>query len=168
MKRLFLLSLTLAALAPAATSAALADAKLYSAASCVRLSNLSLGSNGQISNLSQTLAASILCPLVRDNTAAKPTAITVGVIDNSSLLVGDGDIRCKLVGTTLTGKTAFTGSVSKTSGTNSAGQSLSILLPATIPADARIAVSCSIPRRGVGDPASVVGGIKVIEPDPGN
>jgi hypothetical protein len=168
MKRLFMLSLTLAALSPAATSAALADAKIYSAASCVRLSTIVLGNNGQVSNLSQTLGGSILCPLVRDNTATKPTSITVGVIDNSSLLVGNGDISCKLVGTTLTGKTVFTGAVSKTVGTNSAGQSLPILLPASIPADAQIAVSCTIPRRGVGDPASVVGGIKVVEPDPGN
>lgn len=41
-------------------------------------------------------------------------------------------------------------------------------MPASIAADAQIAVSCTIPRRGVGDPASVVGGIKVVEPDPGN
>lgn len=106
-----------------------------------------LGNNGQVSNLSQTLGGSILCPLVRDNTATKPTSITVGVIDNSSLLVGNGDISCKLVGTTLTGKTVFTGAVSKTVGTNSAGQSLPILF-------ARVDPSRRTDRRVLHNPAA--------------
>lgn len=169
MKSFVLTSLALSAFAFVAVPATLADTKIYSPLSCRGTTTVlpNINSNGAVINNSSTLPFTVLCPIPRDNTGARPTSIQVNVTDNSSAVLGDGDFQCNAISTTKTGITAVAGSTAQTAGTNSAGVTLNLAVP-TVLADGLLFVKCKIPRRGVGDPASFMGAIKVVEPDPGN
>ncbi len=154
-----------ASLLSAASTAALADVKIYSAASCrvPVIANVGVSSIGVVSNNSLTLGVAINCPLLRDHPSLKPTAVAVSVVDNSSVLLGSGAISCKLQATNRFGTQLSTGASAATAGTNSAGTILNLAIPAALFIDGAYTVNCTIPRRGVGDPASSIASIKVTE-----
>lgn len=149
------------------STSALADAKVYQAASVCRgpfTLSLSAGTVFNVSNINPLFA---YCSINRDRTDAAPTSVQVTVVDNSSVLLGDGNFTCNLTAYNKAGAAGASGASLSTSGTNSAGTTLNLPIPAT-PADGTLTLKCKIPRRGVGDPSSHLASIKVIEPDPGN
>ena len=149
----------------AASSAAMADVKIYAAASCrvPIISNAIVNANGVVFNNSLTVGLSISCPLLRDHPSLKPTSVQVSVVDNSSLLVGSGNVSCRVVAANRFGTFVSSGAQASTNGTNSAGTILNLAIPATNFVDGAYMVNCTIPRRGAGDPNSSVASIKVTE-----
>ncbi len=108
----------------------------------------------------------LVWPLNRDNSLLKPTSVAVTVIDNSSA-IGQSDFQCRVTATAKNGTSIALGTLKTTVGTNSDGTTLSLPVP-TAQVDGPMMVSYATPRRGVGNPASSMGSIKVVEPDPGN
>ena len=150
------------------SSAALADTKVYQADSVCRGALLPTLSTGVLANLSKFNPATVYCAINRDRTDQKPTLVQVAVIDSSSLLIGDGNFNCNLIPVSRTGVEGTPGGSAVTSGVNSAGQILTVPLPAVVPTDATLTLKCKVPRRGVADFSSVVASIKIVEPDPTN
>ncbi len=149
------------------TGSALADTKVYQAAS-ICSGGTPGATAGTMNNNSSVLAVTTYCAINRDRTDLKPTAVQVTVVDHSSVILGDGNFSCSLTPVSRAGVTGAPGAAAVTAGTNSAGQVLSLAIPGVVPVDGTLTLKCKIPRRGVGDPASLVGSIKVIEPDPTN
>jgi hypothetical protein len=150
------------------SGAALADTKVYQADSVCRGTLIPSLSSGTMPNNSSVTAAFIYCAINRDRTDLKPLSVHVTVIDNSSLLIGDGNFSCNLLPVSRTGILGAAGGTVVTAGTNSAGQILVVPIPAVVPVDGTLTLKCKVPRKGVGDTASVLASIKVIEPDPTN
>lgn len=119
---------------------------------------------GNLFNTSGTQAMSVLCYLVRDNPAAKPTKVEVSVVDNSSAATGVKDISCFMRIANRFGTVFATGSTVKTIGVNPAGTVLNVPVPANL-ADGTLIVVCTIPRRGIGDANSWLASIKYTELD---
>ena len=157
-----------AGLLAAASGAALADTKVYQADSICRGTLVPNLSTGAMPNNSSVTAAFIYCAINRDRTDLKPLSVQATVIDNSSLLIGDGNFTCNLLPVSRTGILGVAGGAVGTTGTNSAGQILSVPIPAVVLTDGTLTLKCKVPRKGVGDSASVLASIKVIEPDPTN
>jgi hypothetical protein len=150
------------------STAALADTKVFQADSVCRGTLVPTFSNGALANTSLTLPVTVYCAINRDRTDLKPTAVQVSVVDNSSLLIGDGNFSCFLTPVSRFGVLGAPGSTVTTSGVNSAGTILTVPLPAVVPTDGTLTLKCKVPRRGLADPSSVLASIKVIEPDPTN
>jgi hypothetical protein len=155
----------LAILLPAA---AMADTKVYQAASVCRGIGTIATTSGAIQNVSFANPIFAYCAINLDRTDAAPTSVQVTVVDNSSLAVGDGNFTCRLIPINKAGKAGSEGSASTTNGTNSNGTTLTLAVPAGVTVDGTLTLKCRIPRRGAGDPVSTVASIKVVEPDPGN
>lgn len=119
--------------------------------------------NGRLFNTSTIGELNVLCPLVRDNVVAAPTSVKVVVIDNSSTIVGSGNIACQVRAMTPAGGSSSSGAVKSTSGTNSAGTILT-LTPVLEADRGAYTVHCTIPRRGLGDPSSAIASITIDEP----
>jgi len=152
-----------------ASGGASADTKVFQAASiCTGGKQSNFNINGTIFNDSLTLPVTVLCAINRDRTDAKPSSVQISVIDNSSLLIGDGNFACSLLPMSRFGQPNASGATVTTSGTNSAGQILTVPIPAFVPNDGTLTLKCKIPRRGAGDPNSLIGSIKVVEPEPTN
>lgn len=148
------------------TGSALADSKVFQAANiCSSTANVTTGT---VTNSSFTVPVTAFCSVNRDRTDLKPTSVQVAVIDNSSLLIGDGNFSCNLTPISRVGVAGAPGATAVTTGTNSAGQILSLAIPAVVPVDGTLTLKCKIPRRGVGDPVSLIASIKLVEPDPTN
>ncbi len=146
------------------TAEARADIKTFNAGSCNAGSLRSTIFGAK--NVSYTKTAVIWCPLVRDNTTAKPAKIEVSVVDNSTNLVGDdGNIKCRALTVNRFGTVAARGRLVSTSGTSPAGAILNLPTPAQVYPDGTLTVHCVIPRRAVGNPPSGVASIKLVEPD---
>ncbi|MBK8814559.1 MAG: hypothetical protein IPN42_03180 [Methylococcaceae bacterium] len=140
------------------------DEKTIAATSCTALTGSVIRDDrGRIFNASTTAAANVLCPLVRDNVVAAPLSIKAVVIDNSSLLLGDGDITCSARSMSQSGNSVINGATVGTSGTNSNGTILT-LTPVTELDRGAYVVVCKIPRKGVGDPNSGIASITIDEP----
>lgn len=148
-------------------TSAMADTKVYQAASVCRGAQSSL-TTGAMTNSSFSAAVNTYCSINRDRTDAAPTSVQVTVIDNSSLVVGDGNFTCRLIPISKAGKAGTEGSPVSSNGTNSNGVTLTVAIPAGVATDGTLTLRCRIPRRGAGDPVSSVASIKVVEPDPGN
>ncbi len=158
-----------ASLLALASGGASADTKVFQAASiCTGGKQSNFNINGTIFNDSLTLPVTVLCAINRDRTDAKPSSVQISVIDNSSLLIGDGNFACSLLPMSRFGQPNASGATVTTSGTNSAGQILTVPSPAFVPNDGTLTLKCKIPRRGAGDPNSLIGSIKVVEPEPTN
>ena len=143
-----------------------ADEKTIPATNCVQVSGLGTllrDLNGRIFNTSSLADVTVLCPLVRDNVVSAPTSVRVVVFDNSSTLIGEDDILCRVRSMSPTGSQAFLGSVRSTSGTNSAGTTLT-LTPVSEFDRGAYAVQCTIPRKGLIDPNSGIASITIDEP----
>lgn len=144
------------------------DTKTVMALSCnvlggAGLAGLVRDTRGRIGNNSLLGDINIFCPLVRDNTGVlPPLAVRVGVIDNSSTLLGNDDISCRLISANQLGTTQLTGGFISTAGTNSAGQQLSLPPLAVFP-NGTLGVNCILPRRGAADPVSYVSSIFIDE-----
>lgn len=169
------LSIALAAFAmsaaalPFATTPALADAKAYSVIDCKVLSGAAaINTSGVLSNSSFTASSQVLCPLIRDNTALPATAVQVGFINRSSLLIGDGKFKCRVIHTNRTGSAVAAGNEIQSGETAPAGSIMSLPMPGVHHPQGPYSVRCVIPRRGGGDPVSSMNSIVVVEPDPGN
>ena len=147
---------------------ALADSKVFQADSLCRGVLLPELSTGSLNNVSFVNAVTMYCAINRDRTDLKPTAVQVTVVDNSSVLIGDGNFTCSLHPVSRTGIAGVAGGSVGTTGTNSAGQILTLPIPAVVPVDGTLTLKCKVPRRGVGDPSSKISSIKVVEPDPTN
>lgn len=150
--------------APAAQAA---DTKIQQASTCFRTAGaaalVGVESGGRFYNASSVLEVSISCPILRDNPAAPPLAIRVGVRDVSSTVVGTSNISCRVQSASQTGTTGFAGAFVSTAGVNSAGQVLNLPIP-VVPANGTLSVFCTIPRRGLFDPNSWVASIFIDEP----
>lgn len=165
MKRPILAAVIVAAATAAASSSAMADVKIYPAASCrvPIIANAIVSNAGAVLNNSLTTGLTIMCPLLRDHPSVKPTSVEVSVVDNSSLLIGAGNVSCRVIGINRFGTQSSSGAVVSSSGTNSAGVILNLPIPSQNFVDGAYSVSCTIPRRGTGDPNSSVATIKVTE-----
>lgn len=140
------------------------DEKTIAAASCQVLSGSAFRDDrGRIFNSSSISDANVICPLVRDNVVSAPLSIKAVVLDNSSLLLGNGDIGCRVRSMSQSGNTVVNGSTISTTGTNSNGTILT-LTPVAESDRGAYAVLCKIPRRGVGDPNSGIASITIDEP----
>jgi hypothetical protein len=124
----------------------------------------SLDFRGRIFNTSRLLIMQVICPLVRDNPAAKPLRVEVLAIDNTSALTGRRDISCSLSALSRNGNEISTGAEVSTSGTNANGQVLVLPIPATLFDRGTYVVNCTIPNKHVGDPASGIASIYYEEP----
>jgi hypothetical protein len=139
------------------------DEKTYAATGCTVLSgNVVRDDRGRIFNISSTLPANVICPLVRDNVVAAPLSIKAVVIDNSSLLLGDGDFSCQVRSMSQSGNTVINGPTVGTSGANSNGTILTLTPVAELDRGAYV-VQCKIPRKGLGDPSSGIASITIDE-----
>lgn len=154
----------LTALAGSVSSASAADTKTMVAADCFIRGIAVPTSNGQLLNISQVSSTKAYCGLVRDNTIAKPLRVQVTVVDNSSLLIGDGNFTCQLRAVSKNGLAQSLGAPVSTAGTNAAGVTLSLPIPPTLFVGGTYVVSCKMPRRGVGDPSSSFASIYWDEP----
>ncbi len=150
------------------TSTALADAKVYQADALCRGPLVPDLSTGALINISSINAVSVYCGIPRDRTDAKPTAVQVTVVDNSSLLIGDGNFNCFLTPISRAGVAGTPAGSVGTSGTNSAGVTLTVPIPAVVSVDGTLTLKCRIPRRGSLDPSSRLTLIKIVEADPTN
>ena len=149
------------------TGNALADIKVMAASACDgTLPAIRDNSKGRMTNPSLTVPGFVNCALLRDNASAKMVQVQVTVIDNSSVLLGNGDVVCKAIAVSRTGGTTSVGATVKTSGTNSAGTVLTLPIPASLFVDGTYIVNCVIPRRGAGDPNSSISSIRYVEADP--
>ena len=147
---------------------ALADTNVFQARS-ICVGGTAGATVGTMTNPSFTTFVNVYCSINRDRTDAKPTLVQVTVVDNSSLLIGDGNFSCNLTPVSRTGALVGTpGGSAVTTGVNSAGQILTVPIPAAVPTDGTMTLKCKVPRRGAGDPVSLVASIKVVEPDPTN
>ena len=165
-----LLKLVLVAAGAAATlsllaAPAIADVKIYPAASC-NFAPPAVPGRMSVYNPSLTLSSSVICPLLREHPTAKPISIVVSVIDNSSLLTGKGAVKCYALAVNRFGTQTSQGAVFMTTGTNSAGSLLALPIPAAQFADGAYSVICTLPQRGAGDASSSIATIRVTEPDP--
>lgn len=147
-------------------STAIADTKVFPASSCAILSGPGTRTaSGIITNASIVNSTLISCPLTRDHPTLKATRIEVSVVDNSSPATGVKDITCRGVTTNRFGGNSSVGPGRSTSGTNSAGTILNLVVPLDTNANGSLLVTCTIPRRGTNDPNSYVASIMLVEPD---
>ena len=145
-----------------------ADTKVFQASS-ICFGGTTSPTVGTMTNPSFTTFVNVYCSINRDRTDAKPTLVQVTVVDNSSLLIGDGNFACNLTPVSRAGALVGTpGGSAVTTGVNSAGQILTIPIPAAVPNDGTMTLKCKVPRRGAGDPISLMASVKVVEPDPTN
>ncbi len=164
-KKLFAMAISIAALS-GMYSPSRADEKTIPATNCVQVSGIGTivrDLNGRLFNTSNFGDVTVLCPLVRDNVTAAPTSIRVVVFDNSSTLIGEDDILCRVRSMSPTGSQSFLGSVRATSGTNSAGTTLT-LTPVSEFDRGAYGVQCTLPRKGLIDPDSGIASITIDEP----
>lgn len=164
-KKLAYAGLLVATINTVFSSPALAgDEKTIAATGCTALSgSVSRDDRGRLFNISPTLPADVICPLVRDNVTAAPLSIKAVVIDNSSLLLGDGDITCRVRSMSSSGNQVISGPLVGTSGTNSNGTILTLTPVSEFDRGAYV-VQCKIPRKGLGDPNSGIASITIDEP----
>jgi hypothetical protein len=166
-------SSTLAALTAASglmaltADSAFADTKVFQPDSICRGALLPELSTGTLVNTSFVNAVTIYCAINRDRTDLKPTLVQVTVVDNSSLLIGDGNFTCSLAPVSRNGVLGVSGGSVGTAGTNSVGQTLTLPIP-VVGVDGTLTLKCKVPRRGAGDPISKITSIKIVEPDPTN
>lgn len=144
------------------------DTKTQQASTCFVVSGLGAAgafreAGGRFQNSSLIGEVNISCPILRDNTSVKPSAVRVGVRDVSSTLVGPDNISCRVQSASQTGTIGVAGGLVSTAGVNSAGQVLSLPIPA-VPVNGTLSVFCTIPRRGAFDPNSWVASIFIDEP----
>lgn len=128
-----------------------ADTKVIPAISCIRAAHLQFSTSGAyVFNSSVTNGGNITCPLVRDNTSAKPLRIEISVFDKSSVTspAGAGDVSCQAYFASRFGSSYIASARSKTlSGASNTGQILRLQIPISVHALGGYAVSCYIPRR---------------------
>ena len=110
-----------AGLLTAASGSALADTKVYQADSICRGTLIPSLSTGAMPNNSSVTAVLVYCAINRDRTDSKPLAVQVTVIDNSSLVIGDGNFSCNLLPVSRAGSLGAAGGSVGTVGTNSSG-----------------------------------------------
>jgi hypothetical protein len=156
-----------AAMSMFGSSSAMADVKVMAASACDgSVPAIRDNTRGRMTNPSLTVGGFVNCALLRDNAIAKMLQIQVAVIDNSSLLIGDGDISCKAIAVSRSGSAVSIGATVKTVGTNSAGVILTLPIPAVLFTDGNYIVNCSLPRRGAGDTSSSMSSVRYVEADP--
>jgi hypothetical protein len=142
------------ALLVAAPTAFAADTKIVPAYVCLPSgTNYTALSEGGISNSSSTTPLVLKCPIIRDNTTAKPTLIKVSIRDNSP----STDVTCHVRASSLDGIGLQAGASVKTSGTGF--KMLTLPIPTTMPTNAAYFVDCIIPARPSGETSSSVKGI---------
>lgn len=164
-----LVSVVLSSLSAATISAAMADdAKVFSPLLCRYTGGAPtlVNDHGGLYNPSRTLTSTVFCPIERDRTDAPPVSIQVSFTNRSTLVIGEGKFRCRVMMTNKVGSNSVTGSEVSRSETGASGSTMTLPLPATHTADASYFVKCKFPRRGAGDPVSTLGSIKVVELSP--
>ena len=146
---------------------AMADVKVMAATACdPSIPVFRDHITGQMSNHNLTVGGEMNCVLLRDNPSAKIVQIQVSVVDNSSVLLGNGDVSCNARAFNRFGTQSSIGATVKTTGTNSAGTVLTLPIPALTFVDGSYVVKCILPRRGAGDANSGVASIRYVESDP--
>lgn len=146
----------------------LADTKVYQASSVCTGGDAAVPI-GSLANNSFAVSTNIYCSINRDRTDAKPTSIKVAVVDNSTVVLGDGNFSCNLTSLTVFGfPLAPAGAAVVTTGTNPSGQILTPPIPASVANGGTLTLKCKTPRRGAGDSPSRVATITIVEPDPTN
>lgn len=138
----------------APTTAFAADTKIVPAYVCLPSgTNYFSGDDGSVSNNSSSIALTLRCPIVRDNTTAKPTSVKVSVKDNGA----STGVICRVRTSALAASGIFSGADVTSSGTGI--KILTLPIPTTMPANALYLVSCTIPAIPSGEPSSSVRGI---------
>jgi hypothetical protein len=169
MSRTIFAAVALLSLLPIAGSQAIADdSKVHSPLFCRYNGGAPalVNDHGGLYNPSRTLTATVMCPIVRDRTDEPPVSISVSFSNRSTLVIGDGKFTCRIILTNKIGTSGAIGSPVTRGETGSPGSTMTLPIPTATAEDASYLVKCKIPRRGVGDPVSTLGSIKVVEASP--